>query len=150
MATNFKEHFDRAILRPGRFDALICMGPPTLSSKILWIKSELAKQEATAPHPSSVSLVSAITSNDEVREIVSVWTYGDMKGFLEHFSTALPGDVVAAIRAWGQTAAMRWDEIAAYPNASRALPEKIEDLDKTYKQSAMLRYWAEYATSKIQ
>jgi len=34
MATNHQEHFDPAIKRPGRFDLLICLGPPTWSDKL--------------------------------------------------------------------------------------------------------------------
>jgi hypothetical protein len=33
MATNFQETFDDAIKRAGRFDLLLCMGPPTLEAK---------------------------------------------------------------------------------------------------------------------
>jgi hypothetical protein len=33
MATNFLEEFDEAIKRAGRFDLLLCMGPPTLKAK---------------------------------------------------------------------------------------------------------------------
>ena len=33
MATNYQERFDPAIKRPGRFDLLLCMGPPTLKDK---------------------------------------------------------------------------------------------------------------------
>lgn len=34
MATNYKSRFDPALLRSGRFDLLLCMGPPTLAEKI--------------------------------------------------------------------------------------------------------------------
>ncbi len=34
MATNFQERFDPAIKRAGRFDLLLCMGPPTLKEKL--------------------------------------------------------------------------------------------------------------------
>jgi adenylate kinase family enzyme len=33
MATNFQDRFDQAIKRRGRFDLLLCMGPPTLEAK---------------------------------------------------------------------------------------------------------------------
>ena len=34
MATNYKSRFDPALLRSGRFDLLLCMGPPTLTEKV--------------------------------------------------------------------------------------------------------------------
>lgn len=34
MATNFQDRFDPAIKRAGRFDLLLCMGPPSLDEKI--------------------------------------------------------------------------------------------------------------------
>lgn len=34
MATNFENQFDPAIKRPGRFDLLLCMGPPRLQAKL--------------------------------------------------------------------------------------------------------------------
>ena len=34
MATNFQERFDAAIKRAGRFDLLLCMGPPDLKEKL--------------------------------------------------------------------------------------------------------------------
>lgn len=44
MATNHRRQFDEAIIRPGRFDLLICMGPPSLKTKLKkcagWLKIE--------------------------------------------------------------------------------------------------------------
>src|SRR5258706_1884201 len=33
MATNFQDNFDPAVKRAGRFDFLLCMGPPTFEEK---------------------------------------------------------------------------------------------------------------------
>lgn len=39
MATNYQSRFDHALKRAGRFDLLLCMGPPTLSEKLKRLKA---------------------------------------------------------------------------------------------------------------
>jgi hypothetical protein len=45
MATNFQETFDDAIKRPGRFDLLLCVGPPTLEAKCKFLHRFYPKYE---------------------------------------------------------------------------------------------------------
>ena len=53
MATNFQEIFDDAIKRAGRFDFLLCMGPPTLKAKLPAIHVFLGIEKSTHSDPQS-------------------------------------------------------------------------------------------------
>ena len=83
MATNFQENFDPAIKRAGRFDLLLCMGPPKWDEKIqkleLFLKPvpsekqiELAKHQVTE----------YVAGSTEYQDRIELFTFGEFKSFL--------------------------------------------------------------------
>lgn len=89
MATNFQDRFDAAIKRPGRFDLLLCMGPPKLSEKLdrLYVVYGL---EADDPESSQAikagSMIKRyLNKKPELRDQLTLYTFGEFKAFLRQF-----------------------------------------------------------------
>ena len=82
MATNFQEKFDPAIKRAGRFDLLLCMGPPNNSSKCemfhKFIKKELNKE--TKLYGDFIK--ETIFKDKDLSDVLSLFTFGDFKTFI--------------------------------------------------------------------
>lgn len=89
MATNFQDRFDAAIKRPGRFDLLLCMGPPKLDEKLdrLYVLYGLEKDD-----PNSAQAIKAgaiirkyLNGKPSLQDQFSLYTFGDIKAFLRQF-----------------------------------------------------------------
>jgi hypothetical protein len=84
MATNFQNRFDPAIKRAGRFDLLLCMGPPRLQSKIddLWL---FMRDSDKAEVRSCSALLRKLTDeSQELAQLLGLFTFGEFKAFLKH------------------------------------------------------------------
>jgi ATP-dependent 26S proteasome regulatory subunit len=85
MATNHQAQFDVAIKRPGRFDLLIPMGPPTFEEKVRGL--ELGKWFLSKETPDQRALAlkhfKKLAGGDEAKERLSRFTYPEMDAFLE-------------------------------------------------------------------
>ncbi len=103
MATNHRRNFDEAIKRPGRFDLLICMSPPS------W-KEKLTKLEKFWPGKKVKEDIDFVRSElkkwvppkHELVKVLDLFTYGDFKAFLEHIRKR--GSLKAAIENMGEEA----------------------------------------------
>jgi SpoVK/Ycf46/Vps4 family AAA+-type ATPase len=86
MATNFEERFDDAIKRAGRFDMLLCMGPPTLEEKCKNFDVFLDKGKETQAAGDLI----LEWSNDlpEIYDRLTLYTFGEFKTFLVSIGTA--------------------------------------------------------------
>jgi SpoVK/Ycf46/Vps4 family AAA+-type ATPase len=97
MATNFQERFDAAIKRAGRFDLLICMGPPMLEEKITKLSSyfDTKIKDSTAKEVADL-LHKYLEGETEANYMLQLFTYGDFKSFLKQFGGA--DDIVAGLK----------------------------------------------------
>src|ERR1035437_2862572 len=92
MATNFQDRFDVAIKRAGRFDLLLCMGPPKLSEKLdrlyrvygLDDPDDHESVEAVKQAVKAGKLIKGYLKNARgLRERLSLYTFGEFKTFLK-------------------------------------------------------------------
>lgn len=84
MATNFQEQFDAAIKRPGRFDLLLCMGPPRLKEKLDRLHLAYRLSSANEQTSKAGKLISEfIKDHPELPEQLELYTYGEFSSFLK-------------------------------------------------------------------
>jgi len=87
MATNHQRNFDPAIKRPGRFDLLICMAPPSWSEKLKNIeKFWIGDRDDDDVEFVKDQLRTWISSDKQLVKILDLFTFDDFKSFLEHIS----------------------------------------------------------------
>jgi len=87
MATNHQRNFDEAIKRPGRFDLLICMAPPSWEEKL----KNLEKFWSGKKEKDDVTFVKGqfkqwVPKHHKLVEVLDLFTFGEFKSFLEHIS----------------------------------------------------------------
>jgi hypothetical protein len=89
MATNFQDRFDAAIKRPGRFDLLLCMGPPKLSEKLdrLYVLYGLNGDDPQSSQAirAGAAIKRYLRTKPELREQLSLYTFGELRAFLRQF-----------------------------------------------------------------
>lgn len=83
MATNHKKDLDSAITRPGRFDLLLCVGPPTWNEKLKGLRQAL-KDLAVGDFDKVKELLEAYTDAPAAREQLDLFTIGDFRSFVEN------------------------------------------------------------------
>jgi hypothetical protein len=86
MATNFQEDFDSAIKRAGRFDLLLCMGPPTLKEKCSSFGRFLG--EGSETETGGKLLLKIAKSSRLIRDQLTLYTFGEFQTFLRHLGDA--------------------------------------------------------------
>ena len=122
MATNFQEKFDDAIKRAGRFDFLLCMGPPSLEEKCSSLHVFLGRENVNEENKVSIAacgtmLLEHAKSYPKVRDQLELYTFLEFRSFV-----AKLGDV---------------NEIAE--RVRNLGPEGIRDLVEVDSRSAGLR-----------
>ena len=83
MATNYQERFDAAIKRAGRFDLLLCMGPPRLDEKLERLhRAYLLKNPTKQTIKAGKLITKYLAAAPELRDQLELFTFGDYKAFL--------------------------------------------------------------------
>jgi hypothetical protein len=90
MATNYLEEFDEAIKREGRFDLLLCMGPPTLKAKCdnihVFLQSDEKDQlsgKTSDQTEAAGRLIREFASKDpSIENQLALYTYGEFRRFI--------------------------------------------------------------------
>jgi hypothetical protein len=83
MATNFVGNFDDAIKRAGRFDYLLCMGPPTLKAKCGAVHVFFGEKEGSAETKLAGKMIDEYARQDNWLEgQLSLYTFGEFKSFI--------------------------------------------------------------------
>ncbi|HWX22458.1 MAG TPA: ATP-binding protein [Candidatus Binatia bacterium] len=84
-ATNYQKDFDPAIKRPGRFDILLCVGPPPWSEKLRCIDRFLPKKTpSNAVKRIRGKLTRLVQSCDPAqRELLDLFTFQETQTFFE-------------------------------------------------------------------
>jgi len=83
MATNFQERFDPAIKRAGRFDLLLCMGPPKLSEKLDRLHRAYLLESETAQTTEAGKLIKRYLKKPELLDKLELYTFGEFRAFLK-------------------------------------------------------------------
>jgi hypothetical protein len=103
MATNFQERFDAAIKRAGRFDLLLCMGPPKLAEKLdrLQVAYSLNdKADGDQAKKAGQLIKEYIKKTPELRDQLELYTFGEYMAFLRILGNKKPiGDCIEEIGA---------------------------------------------------
>jgi hypothetical protein len=83
MATNFQASFDDAIKREGRFDFLLCMGPPTLRAKCdsIHVFFEL-DDETEETKKAGKSMWNRAAADGWLAGQLTLYTFGEFKSFI--------------------------------------------------------------------
>jgi SpoVK/Ycf46/Vps4 family AAA+-type ATPase len=84
LATNHQEHFDPAIKRPGRFDLLICLGPPSWKDKLaklpVWWKGKEKKDL-----PEAIKQLREYTKDSDLAgRQLDLFTIDEVQALLDH------------------------------------------------------------------
>jgi hypothetical protein len=89
-ATNFQAEFDSAIKRPGRFDVLLCVGPPTWDEKVRRLEKFVGRNvEDELLSNTRIMLKSLYGKLDEdISRNLDYLTFGETKSFLEGLAGA--------------------------------------------------------------
>ena len=82
MATNHKKELDPAIIRPARFDLLLCVGPPSWEYKLAGIRHAL-KGLPTGEIDRVQTSLKEFSNSLAVRQQLDIFTVGDLRSFLE-------------------------------------------------------------------
>lgn len=93
MATNHKKDMDVAITRPGRFDLLLCVGPPSWNKKLEGLKYALKGLQV-----GDLSAVQTLLKkySGEVGKQLDSFTVGDFRSFVESIMRRKEKDTVLA------------------------------------------------------
>ena len=84
MATNFQDRFDPAIKRPGRFDLLLCMGPPTLEEKVRELHRFLGEQDLTVhSREAGRRLLELARAVPRIESQLEFYTFSEFRGLLK-------------------------------------------------------------------
>jgi hypothetical protein len=81
MATNHKKDLDNAITRSGRFDLLLCVGPPTWSEKVKDMEKAL-RGLPLGEIGALTNLLGEYADTAATREELDLFTVGDFRGFI--------------------------------------------------------------------
>jgi hypothetical protein len=83
MATNHKQHLDPAITRPNRFDLLLCVAPPSWTSKC---SAKNLEKILTIPEPTQVEseLLRLAPNGSDAARRLDVFTVAEVGIFLNH------------------------------------------------------------------
>lgn len=170
MATNFQERFDAAIKRPGRFDLLLCMGPPRLDEKLDRIHRVYGMDDASEQTKKAGEKITEYLKNDqELSDQLALFTFGEYKAFLSPIGGQKNiGDRIAKLGASGfksklqdysQYVMLKLDELAPLRAA-----EKWKDLadlrrkrftiaelrTKNVRITDIIRFFSDWQQSKQQ
>ncbi len=85
MATNFQATFDDAIKRAGRFDLLLCMGPPTLAAKCAAIHRFLNSKSTAETEAAGSAILKFAATDPWIEDQLGLYTYGEFLSFISKF-----------------------------------------------------------------
>lgn len=140
MATNFQERFDQAIKRAGRFDLLLCMGPPPLSEKLAkldrFFGKEPEKALSLAEKKKAISAIQTyVKKNPSLQAPLDLLTYGEFRALLKRFGSNT--NVGSMLQRVGK---QRFEDEVIQIGHYMML--RVEDLPWEYKE-ALSRSWGD-------
>jgi hypothetical protein len=164
MATNFQDRFDAAIKRAGRFDLLLCMGPPKLEEKLSRLSLFLGKRVDTAQAKEAEALMRKhIGANRDWSDRLELFTFGDFQSFLRTLGTG--AEIVTKLKElttdqFGERLIRHSKYVGLRVEDFRSLKDKPRTLEEAYRLdhlslkgeeiTPMLRYLCDRKESKDQ
>jgi SpoVK/Ycf46/Vps4 family AAA+-type ATPase len=126
MATNFQASFDDAIKREGRFDFLLCMGPPILKAKCgsihVFFEADNSIEETEETKKAGKLILERAAGNAWLADQLTLYTFGEFKSFI----SAIGGveDIGTAVEALNEDGFL-----SAVKEHSKSVSLKLNDLD---------------------
>lgn len=142
MATNHRSSFDTAILRPGRFDLLICMGPPSWARKLDRLELFWASGK---PNPVDLAkaqekLRAKFYDGHELVKHLDHFTFEEFRAMLEHLVERQQkplSEILTTDRGLQkfETTARQWSEVyIILRESNRELEEYKKDKTESRRQ----------------
>lgn len=139
MATNFQEKFDDAIKRAGRFDLLLCMGPPTLDEKCSKLHVFLGLENATRQTKVTGEAIRGYCQhNDWLHNQLELYTFAEFGTLIRNIGSAqdigegvkLPGAVEfeRRVRIDCKSVVLRVDDLRQELNDKKF--KRLKELDR--------------------
>lgn len=102
MATNHKEQLDPAITRSGRFDLLLCVGPPPLLNKIAGL-AEVMKGSPIKDLPATQKKLKSLCEATGTKKQLDMFTVAELRSFLDHLRRRETShDLLTALQSQGK------------------------------------------------
>jgi hypothetical protein len=83
MATNHKQQLDAAITRPGRFDLLLCIGPPTWEKKLAGL-AVVMKGSSEADLTVVQENLKSLCKSKDTQKGLDMFTVAELRSLLQH------------------------------------------------------------------
>jgi SpoVK/Ycf46/Vps4 family AAA+-type ATPase len=131
MATNHRQQLDAAITRPGRFDLLICVGPPPWANKLdglpVVMKGRLTKDVAAVQQA-----LRSLAKSQDTQHQLDKFTVAELHSFLEHLKRKKGApDLLTALKEMKQedfeSIVKRWAETTIALSAGGDLEKEYND-----------------------
>lgn len=91
MATNFQDRFDDAIKRAGRFDLLLCMGPPSLTAKLKALHIFTDGVANSPENKAAIDLLSQyVNESAELKMQLELYTFAEFKSLIKALTVSTP------------------------------------------------------------
>jgi hypothetical protein len=155
MATNHRMGLDQAITRSGRFDLLLCVGPPTWKAKLQSLGSvyskigsiEVAPKELVA---SRKVLASWVSPGGPARRSLDRFTFAEVRNFFEYLVRSREKPTLSkALSSLGKDGFLR--EVDYWASEKIVLRQHITAANGTSSPNPMLEeYLADSAASALQ
>lgn len=110
MTTNYQDQFDEAIKRPGRFDHLLCMWPPSCDTKLKHLDAFCDIPKAGVKK--NISHLKPFVKDRKIHDLLDRFTFGEMKAFVRELIKqkkgsndllhVTQGDFHKAVKEWGK------------------------------------------------
>ena len=147
MATNFQASFDPAIKRAGRFDFLLCMGPPTLKEKCDSLDKFFKSNEPADQIVAAADTIRRFARADQrLQDQLSLYTYDEFSAFLSGIgdSTAVRNCTAAELKdkekKFSQGAYLKRADLEKLRKVPRLSNwKKLEDLDEVDFDEKLLK-----------
>lgn len=173
MATNFQDRFDAAIKRPGRFDLLLCMGPPTLKDKLDRLHIACSLDAADLQTTKAGSCIKKyLKDSPDLEDQLTLFTFGEYKSFLKTFGAKNTiGDEIERLgqqefcerlKVYNQYVTLKrddlsvlskigveWNRLAELDKKSFSL-KQLENEIKGYQPTPIIRYLCDRKESRDQ
>ena len=138
MATNFRDRFDPAITRPGRFDLLLCVGPPSLKEKLNRF-AVFTNEKAIDVTRSADAFQKLLEPNPTTALQLHLYTFDEFRGFIrslkaekpftESFGSMKPEELKQQVDADSESVTLKLRELSDLSKIKIQI-QSIEDLQK--------------------
>jgi hypothetical protein len=159
MATNHQDRFDPALKRAGRFDLLLCMGPPVLADKLKKLEPFVEAKALKLQQLMEAADVIDRLSDEQMRAEIELFTFAEFGDLLERIildfgPKGLPNvskkDFEKLYSEFSRFVLLKLSEIDAQLLARIKKGEKLSDEDeKLAKKNWIGRYYLDRNESAI-